>query len=52
MRALQTFVNIPQMTNFFIQFITNEQEKLLSFTWEGSISRILTLAVPEIFFTL
>ena len=31
---------------FCIQFITNEQVKLVSYTWEGSISRILILAVP------
>ena len=29
-----------------ILFITNEQVKLVSFTWEGPISRILILAVP------
>ena len=40
----------PKTTSvlFVIQFITNEQVKLVSFTWEGSISRILILAVPLI----
>ena len=31
---------------FNLQCITNARVKLISFTWEGSISRILILAVP------
>ena len=41
---LDTSYNYKQI--FCIEFITNEQVKLVSFPWQGSISRILILAVP------
>ena len=43
-----TYMVLPYKYHLFfcIQFITNEQVKLVSFTWEGPISRFLILAVP------
>ena len=43
----RSFKHSKTTSRFFcIQFITNEQVKLVSFTWEGWISSILILAVP------
>ena len=41
---LSNILKLQQL--FCIQFITNDQVKLVSFTWERSVSRILILAVP------
>ena len=41
-------LNKKKLQHFWIQLITNEQVILVSFTWEGLISRFLILAVPLI----
>ena len=43
---VRSFKHSQTKSNFFVFDFTNEQVKLVSLTWERSISRILILAVP------